>query len=234
MSEVPARCAPFEEDLSALLDGQLDASRAAEVRLHVASCADCTRRVDALRGVDVALRSIAATPIDAGQRDRMRPALAAERAAHRAPPRRRRRWLAPAAFAATAAAAAAVLLVLRPVAPEIPIGVAAPATPAASKTRADAEVIAQEMAAKIDTPIGANAPSDLLDDASDEDLALAMALREAPAVDSPGNPSALRDRIAAMKPEEQQALRDQVARLRQMTPAELDQLRARLQGTPSR
>jgi anti-sigma factor RsiW len=204
MSEVPARCAAFEEDLSALLDGQLDAQRAHEVRAHVASCADCTRRADTLRGVDVALRSIAATPVSAAQRARMRPVRAPERPVQRAP-LRRRRWIAPAALVATAAAAAAVVLVMRPIAPVAPELERVVAEQAVSKTRAEAEVAAREMAAKIDTPIGASTPPsapaarnealadaaggvaapDPLDDASDEDLALATALREVPALDSP-------------------------------------------------
>jgi len=102
MNEVPARCAPFEEDLSALLDEQLDPRRASEVRAHLASCADCTQRQHALRGVDLALQRIAAAPVGAGQRVRMRPVLAPAQPAHRAPPRRRR-WIAPAALVAPAA-----------------------------------------------------------------------------------------------------------------------------------
>jgi anti-sigma factor RsiW len=203
MSEVPARCAPFEEDLSALLDGQLEAQRANDVRTHVASCTDCTRRADALRGVDVALRSIAATPVSAAQAARLRPILAAERPAHRAPSRRRR-WITPAALVATAAAAAAVVLVMRPVAPVAPEFEIAVVEQVAPKTRADAEAAAREMAAKIDTPMGASAPPsdpathnealsdaaggvaapDLLDAASDPDLVLATQLSELPALGS--------------------------------------------------
>ncbi|RIL07694.1 MAG: anti-sigma factor, partial [Proteobacteria bacterium] len=40
-----AGCQAFEDDLSALLDGELGAARAAEVEAHVARCAACARRL---------------------------------------------------------------------------------------------------------------------------------------------------------------------------------------------
>ena len=65
MSEIAARCAPFEDDLSALLDEQLDARRAAEVRAHLrVVCRRARGGSTALRGVDAALQRIAATPVD--------------------------------------------------------------------------------------------------------------------------------------------------------------------------
>jgi anti-sigma factor RsiW len=196
MSEIPARCAPFEADLSAFADEQLDAHRASEVRAQLASCGDGTRRLQRLSEVDAALRRVAATPIPAAQRARMRAAIASARPAHRAPPRRRR-WLVPAALA-TAAAAAGLLWVSRSPAPVVPAdAVVAMAEPAAQKLRADAEVVARELAAGIEAPVGASeapstpaptaatAPPDLEIAASDEDLALATALRAFPALDSP-------------------------------------------------
>jgi putative zinc finger protein len=210
MSEAPARCAPFEEDLSALLDAQLDAHRAGEVRAHLASCAACARRLDRLRGVDAALQRIAATPVDAAQRARMRPVLAPERSARRVAPPRRRRWIAPAALVATAAAAASLYLTLRPAqpvaTPAAMVAVVEPSlAPRAATTQEDAEVAARKLAENVHTPMGASTPPsaaaertepvgeaaggsaapDLLDDASDEDLALATALRELPVLDSP-------------------------------------------------
>ncbi len=205
MSEVPARCAPFEEDLSALLDEQLDARRASEVRAHLAGCSACTRRVEALRGVDVALRRIAAMPLDAAQRERLRPALAPAAPARRGAPRRRR-WIAPAALVAAAAAAATLMLVLRPQEPAapaaIPVVVAERTVPG---TSAETGLAAHPLTAPSGTPLGASAAPDdaapraktpveaaggiaspdLLDDASDEDLALATALRDLPVLDSP-------------------------------------------------
>ncbi|MCU0670703.1 MAG: zf-HC2 domain-containing protein, partial [Myxococcota bacterium] len=63
MSDVDPRCAPFEEDLSALLDGELEAVRAEVVREHAAACAACGRRVAALRAVDATLLRAASSPL---------------------------------------------------------------------------------------------------------------------------------------------------------------------------
>lgn len=171
MNPIAERCAPFDDDLSALLDGQLDAPRAAEVRAHAESCRDCAQRLAALRGVDAALRRVAAAPLDATRSERMRSALAASLRdeangaaqgtppLHRTPPRQRR-WLAPVGFAATAAAAAALVLVLRtqsPVAPSAERGVVV-AERVAPKLRADTEVAARESTAHRDAPLGASAP----------------------------------------------------------------------------
>ena len=171
MSPIAERCALFDDDLSALLDGELDAPRAAEVRAHAESCRDCGHRLEVLRGVDVALRRVAAVTADATRSARMRSALAASLrdetggAAQGTPPLRRtpprqRRWLAPVGFAATAAAAAALALVLRtqsPVAPSAERGVVV-AERVAPKLRADAEVAARESTAHRDAPLGASAP----------------------------------------------------------------------------
>jgi anti-sigma factor RsiW len=136
MSEIEIGCAPFEEDLSALLDGELDAARSAGVQAHTAACPACARRLAALRAMDVTLQGVAASPL-AGEAERLarvRAGVLAElrggaRAA--APPRRRRRWLAP-ALAGAAAAAAAALFALRE-----PVEIAAP--PASTR----AEVVAE-------------------------------------------------------------------------------------------
>ncbi len=172
MNPIAERCAPFDDDLSALLDGQLDATRAAAVRAHAESCRDCAQRLAALRGVDAALRSVAAAPLDATRSARMRTALAASlrdeangaapgaSPLHRTPPRRRR-WLAPVGFAAAAAAAATLFLVMRtqpPVAPPAERVVIAAAERVAPKLRADAEAAARELTAHRDAPLGASAP----------------------------------------------------------------------------
>jgi anti-sigma factor RsiW len=57
--EIDEQCRPFEEDLSAWIDGEVAAERLAPLRAHVESCGACTRRVAALRAIDVALRGAA-------------------------------------------------------------------------------------------------------------------------------------------------------------------------------
>ena len=52
MSEIPAACAGYAPDLSALLDGELCEEREVEVREHAESCARCAARLEALRRVD--------------------------------------------------------------------------------------------------------------------------------------------------------------------------------------
>lgn len=128
MSGVDPRCAPFEEDLSALLDGELEAARASMVRSHADACAACARRLAALRAADATLGGLAAAPLRAEESrlaalqarlaDRGR-ASAIE--ARSAPPRRRRRWLLPAVAGATAAAASALFTLMRPAPEPTPI-----------------------------------------------------------------------------------------------------------------
>ncbi len=49
MESVPETCLPYDEDLSALLDGELPAARATELRAHCASCPRCTAQLAELR-----------------------------------------------------------------------------------------------------------------------------------------------------------------------------------------
>lgn len=126
MSDIDPRCAAFEDDLSALLDGELDGARADAVRTHAETCAACSRRLVALRAVDAELAEVAAAPssseavrlaaLHVRLADRGR---AAATGAHRASPRRRR-WVLPAAAGALAAAAAALFAVLQPAPQPIP------------------------------------------------------------------------------------------------------------------
>jgi hypothetical protein len=69
-----ATCRAFEEDLSALLDGELEPAREAEVRAHTAGCARCAERLARLARVDEALRSLpdTETPSDLAERLRVR------------------------------------------------------------------------------------------------------------------------------------------------------------------
>jgi anti-sigma factor RsiW len=223
MSEIAERCAPFEVDLSALLDDQLDAPRAGEVLAHAESCRDCARRLAALRAVDGELRGLAAAPVDPIRIEALRSALASRlredasgivRApvARRAPPHRRR-WLAPVALAATAAA---LLLVMRPDAPVIaPAGEAIVAPQRAAKSFADAEVAARELNAGLDTPIGASAPSE---------EKTAAALVELP----PQTGEKLRVKLEALGPEELRELMWRLLHREQLTPQQRTELRESL------
>lgn len=105
MSEIPASCQPFDEDFSALLDGELSERREAELRAHLADCGGCARRLERLRAVDRVLAGLPAPAVP--------PALArrlSERLEARRPPARRAaRWLGGWAGAALAAAAALTL-----------------------------------------------------------------------------------------------------------------------------
>jgi mycothiol system anti-sigma-R factor len=103
-------CEAYDEELSALLDGELSEERETEVRTHTASCPHCTRRLDALRGVDRLLASAPAPPVPHDLRARLDARIAAE--ARRRPPRARPprlRRLGRSALGFAAAAAAAVL-----------------------------------------------------------------------------------------------------------------------------
>jgi len=100
-------CAEFAADLSAWIDRELPAARAAAVAAHVAACAACRAQVETLRRADGALRAIPLRELPPG-------ALAevlrrADRAPARAPISRARllRWVA-----APAAAAAGIALYL--------------------------------------------------------------------------------------------------------------------------
>lgn len=161
-------CSGFDEDLSAWIDGELDAEREAEVREHASGCVRCAARVDALRAVDARLRAAAARPIDPARLARLRERIAGaqsgarEPIARRAPPRRTR-WILPAAAAAAAAAFAALVvpsllersrppleLAGRAAAPEPALEIARPPEPAALEEFA---ALAREGA-----PLGASAP----------------------------------------------------------------------------
>jgi anti-sigma factor RsiW len=106
------RCGSCAEDLSAYLDDELDAPRFAEVHAHLASCADCRARLDALRRVDAELAALPAPTASADLRHRLAVRLDAEAAPPRRvrPPRRRHRWTIGAGIASAAAAALVLYL----------------------------------------------------------------------------------------------------------------------------
>jgi len=165
-------CQAFDEDLSAWIDGELAAPRRSAVEAHLASCRACTARVEELRAVDRALRSLPEPAVGAALRARLGDRLSGEGAAAapamRMPAARRRlaparRRLAPALLVlpTAAAAALALALLLRPSA--TPEGAAPPATiadaPAAGELEAlDPEVLAVvlELDTIEDLPVIAN------------------------------------------------------------------------------
>jgi hypothetical protein len=125
MTERPAACAPFDEDLSALLDRQLAAEREAEVRAHLGSCVRCREQLELLGRVDTALRRLPAPPASRDLEDRVRERLARapgapERRRDGAPRSRRWPWLPAAGLAAAAAAVLTLVLGRGPEAPDPP------------------------------------------------------------------------------------------------------------------
>ncbi len=134
MTEIPAACLAYDDDLSALIDGELSAEREAEVRVHLDACARCRARIEELCNVDLALAAAELPAVPAELRQRLaariaRDAAEARPAPRRAAPRRAfRRLAAPAAgLAAAAALALALYATLRPApTPEAPALVAGP------------------------------------------------------------------------------------------------------------
>ncbi len=124
MAEIAERCRAFDEDLSALIDGELGAQRRAEVLAHVAACSGCSARLAALRAVDGALTSLPAPAVAPDLHARLARRLVAERSADRARPPglRSRRAARLLSLPAAAAAALALYLALRaPSPPAVPV-----------------------------------------------------------------------------------------------------------------
>jgi anti-sigma factor (TIGR02949 family) len=161
VTDATGPCAEFAVDLSALLDGELDASREVALRTHLESCAGCSQRARMLRRADEALRALPSREAPADLRARLQARIEAEpsaasevRAARRVeaparPPRRRAR---PAALLAMAAAAAlALYLAIAPGERRLP-GAESPATRLASA--ADLEAVSPdelELALELET-----------------------------------------------------------------------------------
>jgi anti-sigma factor RsiW len=136
VAEIAAACRAFDEDLSALLDGELGAERRAELEAHVAGCPGCASRLEALRAVDRALAALPAPSVAPDLGVRLRRRLQHERFAgwHRARFRRVSRSALILPPAAAAAAGLVLYLVLSPPGevdgPVAPVPVAkAPAAP---------------------------------------------------------------------------------------------------------
>jgi anti-sigma factor RsiW len=104
-------CADVAVRLSAWIDGELDASTAAEVREHLAVCVSCQRRHALLAAASRAVRSLPEETVSAGFEDAFRRRLAAAQAGAGRP-----RGRSPALVAAVGLAAVLVLAVLGPLA----------------------------------------------------------------------------------------------------------------------
>src|SRR5262245_55151512 len=116
MAEIAERCRAFDEDLSALVDGELGATRRAELEAHLATCPGCSTRLAALRAVDAALAGLPSPAVAPDLQARLARRIADERSARvraRAPSPRGRRALRYLALPAAAAAALALYLALR-------------------------------------------------------------------------------------------------------------------------
>ena len=117
MQTIPSDCVGFEEDLSALLDGELRAAREVEVREHVEQCTRCSDRLRAFERVGESLRGL---PVPAAPYDlelRLRARIESDRIARRRvvlglTPHRRRPSFARVGIAVGVALAATLLLLL--------------------------------------------------------------------------------------------------------------------------
>ena len=119
MPDTPIACKAYQEDFSALIDGELSSQREAELRGHLGACTGCSRRLEDFRGVDRALAEVAMPEVPGGLRARL------EQRIQSAPERKgvartrlapaRRRFVGPAVGAAlVAAASVAVYLAVAP------------------------------------------------------------------------------------------------------------------------
>jgi anti-sigma factor RsiW len=203
MSEILETCAPYEADLSALVDGELAPEREAEVRAHLGGCAACSERLEALCDVDLALASIAVPPVPAGLRARLAERIARDAAtpegrdASRPAPERsqaprrpaaatrgrpRRRLSRPALGAALAAAAAlALYLAVTSVDSSLPLETPAPEPRVAESVPQRAAATAELAEAAPARPPEAKPPevvpeADVLASASEEELGVILEL----------------------------------------------------------
>lgn len=186
MSEIPADCLPFDADLCALIDAELDAEREAEVRAHVEGCPRCALRLAALGNVDLALADVPAPEVPADLSRRLAAQLASEappapialRRARTVPPRAERRGLGlrvAGALAAAAAVGLAVFLGLPGEEPEVGPQLArepVPAIPESLPVPVAVDPVSERIAELMPEPPPALADEDL------EDVALMLALAE--------------------------------------------------------
>jgi len=138
---VPETCLPYDEDLSALLDGELPAERAAALQAHSAACPRCAAELEALRRANERLRSTFRAPVPeedvriARVEAQPQARLAQEasvggrpvrRREGRAPRRRSTRWIVSAGLGLAAAAALGIGLLFQARTPVQPAPAALP------------------------------------------------------------------------------------------------------------
>jgi anti-sigma factor RsiW len=167
------RCRSYEDDWSALLDGELPPERAAELSGHLTECARCRARVELLREVDALLTARGEPSIPEDLRARLQARIDSDpRGGALGPDRPAARWRwreLPAAVALAAAAAAVAYLMApdEPVAPEQPIRTArapsqaAPETAAPYLTRVPVEDVAVGLELEDVEELELEAPEDL-------------------------------------------------------------------------
>ncbi len=183
MSEIPATCLAYDEDLSALIDGELSAGRETQLRAHIDACARCRGRLEELCNVDLALASAELPALPAGLRQQLaariaRDANQADAAPRRAPARRAlRRLAAPVAgLAAAAALALALYATLRPApTPELPLLVAGPET-RPETLEPPPPSVPEPAALELAGPPAFDVDAEELDAAPEEELAVVMDL----------------------------------------------------------
>jgi len=199
MAHTAAACEAFAAELSALIDAELAPESEAALRAHLADCARCRERLEALCDVDLELAGAARVPaVPADLWERLSARVAADGAAvapaaragsgRRHPaPRRRVRLPRPLWSAAIAAAAAAVLYLAvtrtepGPPLERSPAAVEVAETPPAP---APAAPVAPESPPATDSsralaqapPAPAAAEADPLEVASEEDLGVVLEL----------------------------------------------------------
>ncbi len=188
MAIVSEPCLSYGEDLSALLDGELDSAREAELRAHLVACEPCRTHFASLAGVNDGLRALAGRPVPANLEARLFARIATERRTGAASLTRRRslrgrRLGATFAVAALAAAAAVALYlgVVRNPAPDEPGPAIAqqPAPPLPEPAPVAPRVqepAASQLAESAPAPQDEMDTEPVLEAASDEDLAVATEL----------------------------------------------------------
>ena len=72
MTAVPAQCAAILANISAFLDGELDATACAEIETHCAACSRCAPVVEGLRRTIGLCRTASAAPLPDDVRQRAR------------------------------------------------------------------------------------------------------------------------------------------------------------------
>lgn len=208
MPDVPDRCAPYQPDLSALLDRELAEPRAAELRAHLEDCAGCRERLAALGRVDAALRAAPMPEVSEALQRRLRERLTGSvpPAPSRRAPRRRRRWLALPAAGIAAAAALALAWLLRS-GGEAPDG-GSPGAPRLARAPRAAErpapapvppAVARSASPAVE-PSATPEPAGDLDAASEEELAVVLSLDTLEDLDLIANLEVV-ERLAALEGE---------------------------------